>query len=97
LAHCCGTYRGGNLVGGVYAAAFGAAMFGESMFHCETDAGKAALWRLVEKAGKCGYELFEVQFLTPHLESLGAVEIEDEDYFPMLRVALEKTPKPLTS
>jgi leucyl/phenylalanyl-tRNA--protein transferase len=97
MAHCCGTYLGEKLVGGIYAAAFGAAMFGESMFHTETDAGKVALWRLIEQAKDCGYELFEVQFLTPHLESLGAVEIEDADYYPMLRRALAKTPKLLTS
>lgn len=97
VAHCCGTFLGEELVGGAYAAAFGGAMFGESMFHCETDAGKVALWRLVEQAEKCGYELFEVQFLTPHLESLGAIEIDDDDYFPMLSRAVEKTPKPLTS
>ena len=96
-AHCCSVYKNDKLVGGVYAAAFGAAMFGESMFHAQTDAGKVALWKLIEKAGESGYELFEVQFLTPHLESLGAIELEDDEYFPILDRATAKTPTPLTS
>ena len=87
-AHCCGTYRNNKLVGGVYCAAFGNAMFAESMFHYETDAGKVALWKLIEKAEELGFELFEVQFLTPHLESLGAIEIDDAEYFPLLKKAL---------
>jgi len=97
MAHSCATYLGEELVGGVFAVTFGAAMFGESMFHSQADAGKVALWRLCQQAEKCGYELFEVQFLTPHLESLGAVEIDDDEYFPLLRLALEKSPRPLTS
>lgn len=95
-AHCCGAYRELQLVGGVYAVAFGAAMFAESMFHTATDAGKVALWHLVETAKQCGYGLFEVQFLTPHLETMGAAEIEDEQYFPLLERALKEKPKPLT-
>jgi len=96
MAHSCATYRGEKLVGGVYAASFGAAMFGESMFHYETDAGKVALWKLIESAEASGYELFEVQFLTPHLQSLGAIEIDNSDYFPLLSRALKGKPKPLT-
>jgi leucyl/phenylalanyl-tRNA--protein transferase len=95
LAHCCSIYWSETLVGGVYAVAFGGAMFGESMFHTATDAGKVALWKLVERAGECGYQLFEVQFLTPHLESLGALEIQDAEYFPMLERALAANPRPL--
>ena len=72
----------------MYAASFGNAMFGESMFHRETDAGKVALWKLVDHAQEMGFELFEVQFLTPHLRSLGAVEVEDAEYFPLLEKAL---------
>lgn len=88
FAHCCGTYRNNKLVGGVYCAAFGNAMFAESMFHFETDAGKVALWKLIERAEEMGFELFEVQFLTPHLERLGAIEIHDDEYFTMLATAL---------
>ncbi|MEO7454174.1 MAG: leucyl/phenylalanyl-tRNA--protein transferase [Fimbriimonadales bacterium] len=87
-AHCCGTYRNGSLIGGVYCVAFGNALFAESMFHIETDAGKVALWKLVEKAGQAGVELFEVQFLTPHLATLGAIEIEEDEYFTLLEKAL---------
>jgi leucyl/phenylalanyl-tRNA--protein transferase len=87
-AHCCGTYRSGKLIGGVYCAAFGNALFAESMFHKETDAGKVALWKLLEKAEGAGIELFEVQFLTPHLASLGAIEIEEDEYNVLLQKAL---------
>lgn len=87
-AHCCGAYKGGKLVGGVYCAAFGNALFAESMFRTVTDAGKVALWKLCEKAGESGIELFEVQFLTPHLASLGAIEIEEDEYFALLAKAL---------
>jgi leucyl/phenylalanyl-tRNA--protein transferase len=87
-AHCCGTYRNGVLIGGVYCVAFGNALFAESMFHKETDAGKVALWKLVERAAQAGVELFEVQFLTPHLATLGAIEIEEDEYFALLEKAL---------
>ena len=87
-AHCCGTYKNNKLVGGVYCASFGNAMFAESMFHKETDAGKVALWKLTEKAQQTGFELFEVQFLTPHLKTLGAIEIDDAEYFALLEKAL---------
>jgi leucyl/phenylalanyl-tRNA--protein transferase len=87
-AHSCATYKNSKLAGGVYCAAFGNAMFAESMFHFETDAGKVALWKLVEYAAEKGFTLFEVQFLTPHLKSLGAVEIEEGEYFMLLEKAL---------
>lgn len=87
-AHCVGAYRDRDLEGGVYAAAFGSALFAESMFHRARDAGKVALWSLVQSARASGITLFEVQFLTPHLESLGAIEIDNQTYETMLAEAM---------
>jgi leucyl/phenylalanyl-tRNA--protein transferase len=77
-----------SLVGGVYGVALGAAFFAESKFHRVTDASKVALHHLVEHLRASGYRLLEVQFLTPHLERLGAIEIDGEDYEKLLADAL---------
>jgi leucyl/phenylalanyl-tRNA--protein transferase len=77
----------GKLVGGVYGPSVGAAFFAESMFHSKTDASKLALYFLVEKLKASGFQLLEVQFLTAHLSSLGAVEISDEEYIKRLDLA----------
>jgi len=79
----------GCLIGGVYGVALGAAFFGESMFSHRTDASKLALAHLTHHLWRCGFRLFDTQFLTPHLASLGAVEISRVRYRALLRVALE--------
>jgi leucyl/phenylalanyl-tRNA--protein transferase len=79
-----------RLVGGVYGVGFGAAFFAESMFHKADDASKIALYYLIEQLNQKGFDLLECQFLTSHLKSLGAVEIEDTFYMKMLRNALKK-------
>lgn len=81
-------WEGKDLVGGVYGVCLGAAFFAESKFHRKTDASKAALYQLVECLKRAGFKLLEVQFLTPHLESLGAVEIPDSEYQKRLADAL---------
>lgn len=81
----------GEIVGGVYGVALGGGFFAESMFHRETDASKAALFHLVERLKACRYELLEVQFLTPHLRSLGAIEISDAEYVQLLLKALDQS------
>ena len=62
-------------MGGVYGVVLGAAFFGESMFSRRTDASKLALAWLVHRLRAGGFRLFDTQFLTPHLASLGAIEI----------------------
>jgi len=52
----------------------------ESMFHRETDASKVALAALVQRLREREFTLLDVQYVTPHLESLGAVEISRHDY-----------------
>lgn len=79
------------LIGGVYGIALGAAFFGESMFSARRDGSKLALAHLVDHLNRTGFKLFDVQFLTPHLASLGAIEIPRRDYRAMLAAALEQS------
>ena len=78
----------GSLIGGVYGVTLGAAFFGESMFSRRRDASKIALAWLVHRLRAGGFTLFDTQFLTPHLASLGAVEIPRADYHRRLDAAL---------
>ena len=89
FAHSQEIWRGGRLVGGVYGVVLGRAFFGESMFSAETDGSKLALAHLVARLRAGGFVLFDTQFLTPHLASLGAVEISRAEYHRRLAAALE--------
>lgn len=80
LVHTVEVWDGAELVGGLYGLSLGAAFFGESMFHRRTDASKIALAHLVERLNAGGYRLLDTQFLTPHLQSLGGIEIPREIY-----------------
>lgn len=88
-AHSVEVWVDGALAGGVYGVTLGAAYFGESMFSRRTDASKIALAYLVDRLRRAGFQLFDTQFLTPHLASLGAVEISRAEYHRRLRAALE--------
>lgn len=90
FAHSVEIYQEGALVGGLYGVSLGRAFFAESMFHKASNASKVALYYLVEILKDLNFLLLEVQFLTPHLKSLGAVEISDEDYMKKLSVAMSK-------
>ncbi|MBC7661048.1 MAG: leucyl/phenylalanyl-tRNA--protein transferase [Chitinophagaceae bacterium] len=87
--HSVEVWNEDRLVGGTYGLAIRGAFFAESMFHRETDASKAALLGLVNHMRARGMTLLEVQFLTPHLASLGAVEISAEDYMQRLQHGLK--------
>jgi leucyl/phenylalanyl-tRNA---protein transferase len=88
-AHSIEAWRDGELVGGLYGLAMGGAFFGESMFHRATDASKICLVHLVARLNCGGYRLLDAQFVTPHLQSLGAIEILREDYRDRLHQALK--------
>jgi leucyl/phenylalanyl-tRNA--protein transferase len=75
----------GALAGGVYGVRIGRLFAAESMFHRATDAGKVALAALLDRLGDDGAELFDVQWVTPHLATLGAVAISRDEY--LLRLA----------
>jgi leucyl/phenylalanyl-tRNA--protein transferase len=90
-AHSIETWREGELVGGLYGISLGRAFFGESMFSRATDASKVALAHLVARLRAGGFVLLDCQFITPHLASLGAIEIGRRDYMALLSAALPTT------
>jgi leucyl/phenylalanyl-tRNA--protein transferase len=81
-------YADGELVGGLYGVRIGGFFAGESMFHSATDASKVALVALVEWLRETGARLLDVQWLTPHLRSLGAVELPRREYLSRLDEAV---------
>lgn len=88
LAHSVECFADGALVGGLYGVSLGGAFFGESMFTRTRDASKMALAHLIARLRAGGYRLLDTQFLTPHLASLGAVEIPRVAYLGRLSAAL---------
>lgn len=87
-AHSVEVWQDSDLVGGVYGVQVGGAFFAESMFSKKTDASKTALYHLTQHLLKQQFTLLEVQFLTPHLKSLGAIEIPDSTYEKLLKDAI---------
>ena len=88
IAHSIETWRDERLVGGLYGVHLGGAFFGESMFHRVTDASKVALVALVDRLRDRGFALLDIQWVTPHLEQFGAIEIPRAAYLRRLRQAL---------
>lgn len=86
--HTVEAWRDGRLVGGLYGVKIGAAFFGESMFHFERDASKVALAHLVARLKVGGFKLLDAQFITDHLESMGAAEVSRVEYQNMLAKAV---------
>lgn len=79
-AHSIECWDGDELVGGLYGVSFDRVFCGESMFSRADDASKVALAWLVAAMRMAGYELLDCQFMTSHLESLGAIEISQSEY-----------------
>lgn len=89
-AHCLEIWSDKKLIGGIYGVSIGAVFFGESMFSKKNNASKIALAYLVDRLKKTGFKLFDIQFLTPHLASLGAIEITRVKYRTLLFQAVEE-------
>ncbi|MEH6655874.1 leucyl/phenylalanyl-tRNA--protein transferase [Loktanella salsilacus] len=87
-AHSIEVWQGDALVGGVYGVTVGTAFFGESMFSTVTDASKVALVCAIDRLQQQGFTLFDTQFITPHLASLGGIEIPRAAYEDRLANAL---------
>ncbi len=87
-AHSIEVWRGGALVGGLYGVALGRAFFGESMFSRERDASKVAIAWLVARLKAGGFTLLDCQIMTPHLQSLGAVNVPAATYAATLSAAV---------
>ena len=90
LAHSVEAWREGRMAGGLYGVSLGGAFFGESMFHRETDASKAALVALVDRLRRRRFALLDTQWVTEHLTQFGAIEIPRKEYLRRLKRALEK-------
>jgi len=96
-AHSVESWLDGRLVGGLYGVAIGGLFAGESMFHVERDASKVALVGLVDllRDEYAEERLLDAQWQTPHLASLGVVEIPRREYLARLERALAvPLPKP---
>ena len=89
VAHSVEVWKSGELVGGVFGLHFNGVFNGESMFSTATDASKVALVELVRILNVARVQLFEVQFMTSHLASLGAIEVPALDYHKTLDEALK--------
>lgn len=87
--HSAEVWIDGALVGGVYGIALGGAFFGESMFSRSPNTSKLALAYLMDRLAIGGFTLFDTQFITDHLATLGAQEIPRVEYHDRLAKALE--------
>ncbi len=88
-AHSFEVWHGPALVGGLYGVQVGGLFAAESMFHRESNASKLALIAAIQSLFAAGVQLFDVQFVTPHLESLGAFAISRAAYLERLETALD--------
>ncbi len=88
-AHSVEVWRDGELAGGLYGVAIGAAFCGESMFSRMPGASKVALASLVERLRGRSFTLLDTQWVTPHLEKFGACEIPRSEYLEKLAKAVE--------
>ncbi len=89
-AHSVEVWRDGELAGGLYGVALGAAFCGESMFSRVAGASKVALASLVEHLRGRSFTLLDTQWVTPHLEKFGACEIPRSEYLEQLAKAVER-------
>lgn len=89
-AHSCEAWNDGELVGGLYGIAVGQCFFAESMFHRRTDAGKVALWALVERCRNLGFRMVDTQTTTEHLETLGQVGLSHHEFMGRLTPLLSQ-------
>jgi len=88
---CCHSvecWQDGKLVGGLYGVRIGAVFFGESMFSRVTDASKVALVHLTARLNHGGFQLLDAQFVNPHLERLGAMQVPKARYHEMMEPLL---------
>lgn len=88
-AHSMECWREGKLVGGIYGVVINGFFAGESMFHRENDASKVALYHLVQRLRERGFQLFDIQMLTPITKHLGGIEIPRDEYLGRLAAALQ--------
>lgn len=88
-AHSIESYDSDGLAGGLYGVALGGAFFGESMFSLRSGASKAALAFLLDFLVERGFTLLDTQYITPHLQMFGALEIPRSEYIRLLRKSIQ--------
>lgn len=88
IAHSVEVWAGEVLAGGLYGVRIGRFFAGESMFHRVTDASKVAVWATVDLLRLDGATLFDVQWVTTHLATLGAIGIPRTTYLDLLATAV---------
>jgi leucyl/phenylalanyl-tRNA---protein transferase len=84
FAHSFEAWQNGELVGGLYGVALGKIFFGESMFHCVTDASKVAFIHCVDYLKQHDFKLIDCQVYSSHLASFGAIEIPRAEFSKLL-------------
>ena len=89
-AHSIEVWFQNKLVGGLYGVSLGSAFFGESMFSIMPNASKISLVYLIAHLKNKGFSLLDTQFITPHLENMGAMEISRNKYLKLLSSSLKK-------
>jgi len=89
-AHSVECWQGEELVGGVYGVSIGGFFAGESMFHRVSNASKVALCHLIVRLRERGFELFDIQMITPVTRLLGGKEIPRDEYLRRLEAATKK-------
>lgn len=87
-AHSVEIWEGGRLIGGLYGVALGGAFFGESMVSPGPDGSKLALVFLLHRLRAGGFQLFDTQYLTPHLATLGGYALPRAAYLKALKAAI---------
>lgn len=92
-AHSVEVWHGGELVGGVYGLAIGKAFFGESMFSQVSNASKVAMWSLCRLLHAQQFEILDCQVVSPHLQSLGAIQMPRTEFAALLACACEPATK----
>lgn len=89
FAHSVETYLDGELVGGLYGIHIRGAFMAESMFHRVSNAGKISVAALSEHMRSRGFQLLDIQEVTPITKKFGGIEIPHETYLEKLKEALE--------
>ena len=89
-AHSVEMYLNKSLVGGIYGISIGSVFFAESMFSAVKNASKIVLIFLLAKLNASKFKLFDVQFMTPHLSSMGAIEISKNKFSQLLDLHIKE-------
>ncbi|WP_372801151.1 leucyl/phenylalanyl-tRNA--protein transferase [Paracoccus seriniphilus] len=89
-AHALDVRQNGEFAGGIFGVTLGGAFFGESMVSARRNGSKMALLWISSHLARCGFTLFDTQFLTPHLARMGGIEITRTQYHRRLKAALAR-------